>query len=358
MVFVNSLVGLGIAEEQIGRLIGEEDTMNLDVEGIAVSQTGGWWLVHEGNAATPNLLIKLDENAVIENVIPLPKEVDAKQNDFGLKGVAEDGHFVTMAFQRAWGGDSHPMIGVYNQESFGWGFLFYPLDNPESPNGGWVGLSDIAPLGDGLFLVLESDNHAGPDAAVKRIYLINLNEANAQFDVVTKVLVRDILLDLQTASKGPVVEKVQGLTVDQDGTVWLVNDNDALDGNSGEILFLNLGTISMNYANDGCEVCINNDCIQCPAFVPEGPNSDGRDSYSLFEPEETTSDGEGQIPQESSPQATPTEFPGGTSQDRGQRPADPQDDPTNSPRSGDSRRNIETCLATLLLAHLLFTVCS
>jgi alkaline phosphatase len=83
--------------------------------------------------------------------------------------------------------------------------------------------------------------------------------------VISKVLVKDLLLDLQMATNGYVVEKTEGLTVDQDGNVWLINDNDAADNNSGETLFLNLGKASVSRdGNGGCEFCLESNCVQCP----------------------------------------------------------------------------------------------
>jgi alkaline phosphatase len=76
--------------------------------------------------------------------------------------------------------------------------------------------------------VLERDDQAGSDAAIKRIYPLNLIEPVSEFAVISKVLVKDLLSDLQMATNGYVLEKTEGLTVDQDGNVWLINDNDAL----------------------------------------------------------------------------------------------------------------------------------
>ena len=55
-----------------------------------------------------------------------------------------------------------------------------------------------------------------------------------------KTLVRDLLPDLMSY-KGQVVEKVEGMTVDSKGNLWINNDNDGVDDNSGEQLLLNLG---------------------------------------------------------------------------------------------------------------------
>jgi secreted PhoX family phosphatase len=43
---------------------------------------------------------------------------------------------------------------------------------------------------------------------------------------------------------GMVVEKVEGLAVDSVGNVWINNDNDGVDDNSGEQLLLNLGPMN------------------------------------------------------------------------------------------------------------------
>jgi len=252
-VFAGALeaAGLGAA---IPDLINDDDTVNIDPEGIAVSEYwGGFWLVHEGAGTvddeerpfeTPNVLFKLDDDAVIEDVILLPDDLNAIQLRFGFEGVAEYGPLVVVVFQRAWGDEEYPRIGVYDSESGEWSFYFYPLDNVESQNGGWVGLSDIAPLGDGLFYVLERDNQSGPDAAIKRIYHVDINEPSSELEVLSKTLVRDIYDDLATATNGPIVEKVEGLTVTADGYVWIVNDNDGVDDNNGETLLLNLGELA------------------------------------------------------------------------------------------------------------------
>jgi hypothetical protein len=119
----------------------------------------------------------------------------------------------------------------------------YPLDEPESQYGGWVGLSDVESLGEGVFLVLERDNQGGLDAAVKRIYKIDLGDFSAEEgSVVEKTLYRDLMPDLKSFN-GLVVEKVEGLTVDGAGNLWINNDNDGVDDNSGEQLLLNLGSV-------------------------------------------------------------------------------------------------------------------
>jgi hypothetical protein len=128
-------------------------------------------VVHEGSELFLNILGKVDEDGVVTQIIALPDEINAKQTPFGFEGVAEDdGKFVVVVFQCAWAGDKYPMIGGWDIEQSSWGFVYYPLGEPETQAvESWVGLADIAPLGGGLFLVLERDDQAGPDAAIKRI---------------------------------------------------------------------------------------------------------------------------------------------------------------------------------------------
>ena len=107
--------------------------------------------------------------------------------------------------------------------------MYYPLDEPESPNGGWVGLSDITAVGDGTFLVLERDNQGGPDMRIKRIYKIDLagiDEVHplrkiGDGDVIEKELVKDILEDMKSGG-GVGFEKVEGMAY-LDGDVWIVS---------------------------------------------------------------------------------------------------------------------------------------
>ena len=224
-------------------MINEDGTVNIDSEGIAVDPAGGFFIVSEGRGTVGdedrpieslNFLFKTDTSGVIEKVVVLPEEVNAMQLRFGFEGVAVDGDFVVVAFQRAWGDDANPRIGLYNTVDESWKFLFYPLDEPESQNGGWVGLSEITALGGGKFLVLERDNQGGPDAAIKRIYSIDLGDLSSSEDgsLIEKTLVRDLMSDLK-ATGGQTHEKLEGMAV-LNNEVWIMNDNDAVDDNSGE----------------------------------------------------------------------------------------------------------------------------
>ena len=238
----------------VSSIVNKDMTVNIDPEGIAVSTKGGFWIVSEGKGTvgdkskpfeTPNLLLKVTDDAKITECTMLPKDGSfLDQSRYGFEGVAEDGDRVIITIQREWGDESNPRIAVYDTSAETWKYAFYPLDEPESQNDGWVGLADIAPVGGGKFLVLERDNQFGPDAAIKKIYAIDLGDYSFEDGkTVTKSLEKDLMGDLKK-SNGQVFEKVEGLAVSKSGSIWFNNDNDGVDGNSGEQALLNVGTYS------------------------------------------------------------------------------------------------------------------
>ena len=239
-------------EADLDALINDDNTVNIDPEGISVASSGGFWVVSEGSgtvgdAARPinsvNFIFKVDAAGVIEAVVTLPDPVNAGQLRFGFEGIAEYNGRAYVAFQRVWTGlgDTEARIGVYDVANATWEFLFYPLDAPASQNGGWVGLSDITSLGNGEFLVVERDNQGGPDAAIKRLYSFDVTGLT-DGDTITKTLERDLMGDLM-APGGLVAEKVEGSAVTANGDVYIINDNDGVDDNSGETQLINLGDI-------------------------------------------------------------------------------------------------------------------
>ena len=224
-------------------LINDDKTVNIDPEGIAVATGGGFWVASEGSGTfddksgkrpvvSHNFVFKTNQDGVIEKVVTLPKAVSDVQLRFGFEGVAEDNGKLYVAFQCAWNSEANPRIGIYDIASQEWRFVFYPLDAPESQNGGWVGLSDITAMGNGQFLVLERDNQGGFDAAIKRLYQIDLSSAVAD-STITKTLVRDVMDDLKKPN-GMVYEKIEGSALMPNGDVYIINDNDGVDDNSGE----------------------------------------------------------------------------------------------------------------------------
>jgi Esterase-like activity of phytase len=237
-------------------------TLDLDAEGIAVRRDGGFWIVSEGDCSVDdparpvtsrNLLVQVAPDGTVLQQIPLPEEVNALQRRFGFEGVAAvgagDNERVYVAFQREWVDDppQHVRIGRYSPASAEWRFFYYPLENPTSPNGGSVGLSELVALDSETFAVIERDDQGGTDARIKHIYSFSVAGLTPQpqgeeFPVVTKTLVRDLLPDLK-ADNGPVLEKVEGFTVTADGHALIVTDNDGLDDASGETQFLDLGVL-------------------------------------------------------------------------------------------------------------------
>ncbi len=57
-----------------------------------------------------------------------------------------------------------------------------------------------------------------------------------------KKLVKDLLPTLKKAF-GLVPEKIEGSAITPYGDVWIINDNDRTDDNSGETRLMNLGDI-------------------------------------------------------------------------------------------------------------------
>lgn len=234
-------------------MINPDKSLNLDLEGIARASDGGFWLVSEGAGTVSdaekhpikslNVLLKTDAYGMVTAVSTLPSEVNALQVRFGFEGVAEYDGKVYVVFQHSWEGESHPRIGIFDPAEASWRFVFYPLNAPESQNGGWVGLSEISAFGNGQFLVIERDNKAGPDAAVKRFYRVDLSVVE-DGATITKTLVRDLITSGDLVSpKGLIPEKIEGAAIMPNGDVYIVNDNDGVDNNKGETQLMNLGNI-------------------------------------------------------------------------------------------------------------------
>ena len=142
---------------------------------------------------------------------------------------------------------------MYDVASETWGFLYYPMDAVESPNGGSIFISEIVALGNANFAVIERDNQAGLDARVKRIYRFSVAGltplpdcvgacAADAFPTVVKTLVRDLMPDLRSRG-GAVIEKVEGLAVTADGRTLVHTDNDGVDGSNGETQYFDFGVL-------------------------------------------------------------------------------------------------------------------
>lgn len=239
-------------QTDVTAMINADKSVNLDPEGISLASAGGFWIASEGagsktayetgrNITSANLLLRVSATGVIEEVVALPDAVNALQARYGFEGVAESDGKLVVAMQRPWAGETMPRIAVYDLTARTWQFHFYPLDPAASPNGGWVGLSEITALGSNRFLVVERDNQNGPDARVKRLYRIDLSGV-ADGGTLRKTLVRDLMPDLR-ATRGPVLEKIEGLALLASGELLFVTDNDGVNDSSGETQLVRLGRI-------------------------------------------------------------------------------------------------------------------
>jgi phytase-like protein len=110
-------------------------------------------------------------------------------------------------------------------------------------------LSEITALDHENFLVIERDNQANADAAVKRIYQFSTTGLTPledppvgivpNFPVVQKILDRDLVKDL-AKTRGLILEKIEGMTVTKNGDLYIVNDNDGVDDSNGETQLLKI----------------------------------------------------------------------------------------------------------------------
>jgi len=246
-----------IVEERV--LSRDGQPVNLDLEGIARREAGGFWVASEGRGTVGdpdrpveslNLLVQVEDDGTVVREVELPAPLNDQQRRWGLEGVTSvgsgDDELVYVCFQREWLDDPQGLvkIGRYRPATDEWRFFHYPLDPVESPAGGWVGLSEIVAVTPRLLAVIERDNQGGPDARIKRIYGFSVRgvqpaPVGGNLPVLNKVLVRDVLPDLQ-APGGWVQEKLEGLGITADLQVYMVTDNDGVDDNTGETQLIRL----------------------------------------------------------------------------------------------------------------------
>jgi sugar lactone lactonase YvrE len=225
----------------------------LDLEGIAADGEGGFWLASEGRTDRlfPHAIYHVNGKGEIRKEISLPAELLAVEKRFGLEGItivgSGDDMMLVGAIQREWADDPKGQVKLvaYKPASDEWSAVRYPLETPET---GWMGLSEITVHGDMLY-ILERDNQIGDAARVKRVYSVPVSAflpaaLSGELPVVEKTLVRDLLPDMKNADKGYVVDKVEGFTIDAAGEAYAVTDNDGVDDSSGETLFIRLGNIN------------------------------------------------------------------------------------------------------------------
>ena len=238
----------------------EGDLPGLDIEGLAARPDGGFWLAIEGTGDA-NRIIRTNGRGVIQETVSLPTEVTDHVRNWGLEGVTVQGsgadEVVTVVVQRPlWvdpfvgAGSVEPLegdyarIGRYSVADGTWTWFLYPLSTT-TVEGDWIGLSEITAIDEDTFAVIERDKLNGPAAALKRIYTVDLPAGSPSTPesptTLTKRLAVDVLPTLRSTN-GWTQEKLEGLGLAADGSVYVVTDNDGLDDATGETNFFRLGT--------------------------------------------------------------------------------------------------------------------
>ena len=216
----------------------------LDLEGITLDGKGGFYVVSEGRTGRllPHAIYHVQPDGLIrfkKDEIAFPEELLAVEKRHASEGITRIDNTLWIVIQREWKDDpkNHVKLVSYNLDTKEWGAVHYQKAEPET---GWVGMSEITAHGDYVY-VIERDNQHDHRAVTKKIYRIAKSELQpaplgGELPVVKKELVRDLIPDL-TSTGGYVLDKVEGLAILQDGTVYVATDNDGVDDSSGETMF-------------------------------------------------------------------------------------------------------------------------
>jgi hypothetical protein len=214
----------------------------MDMEGIALDGEGGFWIASEGRSdrLVPHAIYHVGPDGVIEDYITLPDALLAVETRFGFEGITMVDDMLYLAVQRPWRDDpaNHAKVLGYNLETEEWSVIHYPLTEPAT---GWVGLSEIVAHGDHLYFV-ERDNQLDARAVTKIITRVPLSAMDGMVALgeTPAVLEPELVVDLLpylTSTGGYVLDKVEGLAIAADGTMWVSTDNDGVDDHSGETMF-------------------------------------------------------------------------------------------------------------------------
>ncbi len=214
----------------------------MDMEGITLDGEGGFWIASEGRSdrLVPHAIYHVGSDGAIEDYITLPNELLAVEARFGFEGITRVGDMLYIAVQREWRDDpaNHAKVLGYNLDSEEWSVIHYPLTVPAT---GWVGLSEITAHDDRVYFI-ERDNQLDARAVTKQITSVPLSAMDAMVPLgeTPAVLEPELVVDLLpalTPTGGYVLDKVEGLAITDDGTMWVSTDNDGVDDHSGETMF-------------------------------------------------------------------------------------------------------------------------
>ena len=213
----------------------------MDMEGITLDGQGGFWVASEGRSdrLVPHAIYHMGADGAIEDYIALPEELLAVERRFGFEGITRVDDMLYIAVQREWRDDpeNHAKVLGYNLETEEWSVIHYPLTPAET---GWVGLSEIV-AHDGFVYFIERDNQF-ENAVTKQITRVPLDAMDGMVALgdTPNVLAPEVVVDLLpylTATGGYILDKVEGLAIAADGTMWVSTDNDGVDDHSGETMF-------------------------------------------------------------------------------------------------------------------------
>jgi hypothetical protein len=213
----------------------------MDMEGIALDGDGGFWIASEGRSdrLVPHAIYHVNGDGSLEDYIALPDELLAVERRFGFEGITRVGDMLYVAVQREWRDDpeNHAKVLGYNLETEEWSVIHYPLTPAET---GGVGLSEIVAHGDFVYFI-ERDNQF-ENAATKQITRVALSAMDGMVALgeTPAVLEPELVVDLLpylTSTGGYILDKVEGLAIAEDGTMWVSTDNDGVDDHSGETMF-------------------------------------------------------------------------------------------------------------------------
>jgi len=238
----------------LARITDNGQPVNLDLEGIvrdtsaAAPANAGFWLANEGNAQfgketySPNMLLQVDRNGNVLQKVSLPPEVDSNEGGVirnnGFEGVtiSSDGKYLLGAIQRQYTGEKakdgtlYARIARYDLTNQTWEFFLYPLE-PTTVEDDWVGLSEIVNLGNDTYAVIERDKMVGGAIHLKALYTFTLDGVEPfegviaeDSDLSKSVVAKKKVADLRDAFMP--FEKIEGMTVTPDGSVWTALDND------------------------------------------------------------------------------------------------------------------------------------